>query len=80
MNVSTLRWWRSRLREEVSASTALPSSSSSSRFVAVSVMQAVEPEPMGAIVKIGERVRVELATMPSPQWLAQVARALQEAG
>ena len=81
LKVSTLRWWRSRLRKEVLASTAsTPTSSSSSRFVAVSVMQAVEPEPIGATVKIGERVRVELATMPSPHWLAQVARALQEAG
>ena len=80
LNVSTLRWWRSRLREEVSASTASPSPSSSSRFVAVSVRQAVEPEPMRATVKIGERVHVELAAMPSPHWLAQVVRALQEAG
>ena len=28
----------------------------------------------------GEQVRVELATMPSPHWLAQIARVLQEAG
>ena len=43
-------------------------------------MQAVGPDPIGATVKIGEQVRVELATMPSPHWLAQIARVLQEAG
>ena len=80
LKVSTLRWWRSRLRDDVSALTASTSTSSSSRFVAVSVMQAVGPDPIGATVKIGEQVRVELATMPSPHWLAQIARVLQEAG
>lgn len=85
LNVGTLRWWRSRLRDEVSASgedpPPPPPSSSSSRFVAVSVMQrAIEPQPASATVRIGERVRVELTAMPSPQWLAQVARAVQEAG
>ena len=82
LNVSTLRWWRSRLREEINASGESTSASdpSSSRFVAVGVMRAVEPEPIGATVKIGERVSVELTTMPSPHWLAQVVRTLQEVG
>ena len=78
LNVSTLRWWRSRLREEVGAARQ---PLSSSRFVAMSVMQAVEYErqPMAATVTIGERVRVELTAMPSPHWLAQLDKALQEA-
>ena len=76
LKVGTLRWWRSRLREEVSEP-----SESASRFIAVQVVPSVEceqPTPAVTAVRIGERIRLELASVPSPQWLAAMDKALRE--
>ncbi len=75
LNLSTLRWWRSKLRSDAKIAHA-----SSSRFVAVRVTEAVEHRAAGVTLRIGDHVRIELAAMPSPQWLAMLGKALDEVG
>ena len=76
LKLSTLRWWRSQLLRDEVAAVARPDS----RFVAVRVTPSVAPTaaPEAVTVRIGGQVRLELACLPSPQWLAMLAQAAQE--
>ena len=84
LKLSTLRWWRSQLLRDDVAAVARPDS----RFVAVRVTPSVVPSvapsvaptaaPEAVTVRIGGQVRIELACLPSPQWLAMLAQAAQE--
>ena len=82
LKLSTLRWWRSQLLRDEVAAVGRPDS----RFVAVRVTPSVVPSvtspvaPEAVTVRIGGQVRIELACLPSPQWLAMLARATQERG
>ena len=76
LKLSTLRWWRSQLLRDEVAAVARPDS----RFVAVRVTPSVTSTvaPEAVTVRIGDQVRIELACLPSPQWLAMLAQAAQE--
>lgn len=78
LKIGTLRWWRSKLRDEVVAPKV-----ATSRFVAVRVAPVVTPDhpaPVVTSLGIGERLRLELPSVPSPQWLAAMDKALREVG
>ncbi len=70
----TLRWWSSKLRGEVH-----PKAAASHRFVALQVREAAPPTTGSVTVRIGPEVRIELPGLPAPQWLAALARSLNEA-
>ena len=76
LKLSTLRWWRSQLLRDEVAAVARPDS----RFVAVRVTSSVTPTvaPEAVTVRLGDQVCIELACLPSPQWLAMLAQAAQE--
>lgn len=78
LNERTLRWWRSRLRREASALPKV-AAAATSRFVAVRVMPGqTEDASIPATLRLGGVLSIELSALPSPHWLAELGRALQE--
>jgi hypothetical protein len=70
----TLRWWSSKLRGEVH-----PKVAQSDRFVALQVREAAPTTTGSVTLRVGGEVRIELPGLPAPQWLAALARSLNEA-
>ena len=73
----TLKWWRSKLRDEFGPKA--PQVPPNERFVAVRVREAqVAPPSGGVMLTVGCDVRVHLPGLPAPQWLAALAHAVSE--
>lgn len=75
LSVSALYYWRKRLKSEASSSTVvLPAAPQSGRqFVPVQISDADARVPCSLILAPG--VRLELAQLPSAQWLAALGAA-----
>ncbi|CAM5569519.1 Transposase OS=Eoetvoesiella caeni OX=645616 GN=DFR37_1164 PE=4 SV=1 [Eoetvoesiella caeni] len=76
LSVSALYYWRKRLKSEASSSAvALPAAPQPSRqFVPVQISDADARVPCSLILAPG--VRLELAQLPSAQWLAALGAAV----
>ena len=77
---SLYRWQR----KLAATATVLTSAAAPSRFVALHVAEAVKPPvtveaaPVsGCSLQLGPVMRLEMAVLPPPQWLAAVLRAAQ---
>ena len=79
---SSLYYWRRRLRAQIQGpqSPAFERSNvappSSARFVSVCVNAVHDATDAHAVLILGSGLRLELSSLPSPQWLAQVSLAL----
>lgn len=73
----TLKWWRSKLRDEFEPKAAR--AAAGARFVAIQVREAQAPALGGVTLTLGCDVRVHLPGLPAPQWVAALARAMSEA-
>jgi len=72
----TLKWWRSKLRDEFEPRQ--PRVSANGRFVAIQVREAQAPALGGVTLTVGRDVRVHLPGLPAPQWVAALAHAMSE--
>jgi len=73
--VSALYYWQRKLRSPTGASAL---ASQADRFVALRVAEAViAPRPCGCSLVLGSGVRLEMAGLPAPEWLAALVRAGQ---
>ncbi len=50
-----------------------------SKFVALKVSEPIAPRPLGITVLIAGEVRLQMADLPAPAWLAEVIQAMRGA-
>jgi hypothetical protein len=75
LSVAALYYWQRKLK----APTATASASKAGTFVALRVADsAVAQLPVGCTVVMDPGLRIEMATLPAPEWLANLGRAVQE--
>lgn len=75
LSVSTLYYWRRQLKQTATISEA----SGSSAFVSMQVAASGPVKPATCSLVLAPGVRLELAQLPSAEWLAALGRALQGA-
>ena len=80
LSVHALGWWRRKLHP------ALPKRSAgamvapkASKFVALKVSGPIATPPMGVTVLLAGEVRLQMAELPPPTWLAEVIQAMRGA-
>ncbi|CAN7664074.1 cobyrinic acid ac-diamide synthase [Caballeronia sp. LjRoot34] len=74
----SLYYWRQKIKTAGAQTSGSPERSSA--FVALTVSEPVLAQPSGSCtVVLGADVRVELAALPSAEWLAALGRAMQGA-
>jgi len=74
----SLYYWRQKIKTAAAPTSGSPERSSA--FVALTVSEPVLAQPSGGCtVVLGAGVRVELAALPSAEWLAALGRAMQGA-
>lgn len=76
LSVSALYYWRKRIKDAASSTVVAPAVAprTSSQFVPVQVRDVFHPVPCSLSVAPG--VRLELAQLPTPEWLAALAGAV----
>ena len=83
---SSLYYWRRRIRiqtqglQQLCTHTANTSALSSRRFVSLVVDADLEASSTHHTLILGAGLRLELSSLPKPQWLAQVSQALSVKG
>ena len=73
LSISSLYYWRAKFRSMESAADA------GGKFLTVNVMPAQEAARSGACVLTIGAVRMEMNTLPAPDWLAALATATHRA-
>jgi hypothetical protein len=75
----SLYYWRQKIKAAAEPKVA-ETGDRNSAFVALRVEESVTIQrPGGCTLTLGDGVRVEFSTMPSPEWLAALKHALQGA-
>ena len=74
LSVHALQWWRRKLNRVAAG----PVKSSKSGFVALRIGAPVAPVQMSCRLSLG-LAQLELPSVPAPEWLAALSRALQQA-
>jgi len=78
LSVHALGWWRRKLHP------ALPKRSArvvvgpkASKFVALKVSEPIATQPMVVTVSLAGELRLQMAELPPPAWLAEVIQAMR---
>lgn len=72
----SLYYWRHKIKAAAAQTSVAPDRGNA--FVALRLEErVVAQQPSGCTVTLGAGVRVELAALPAPEWLATLMRAVQ---
>ena len=80
LSVHALGWWRRKLhpalQKKFAGAVVTPKAS---KFVALKVTEPIVTQPMGVTVLLAGEVRLQMAELPPPAWLAEVIQAMRGA-
>ena len=73
-----LGWWRRKLHPRLpNKSARAVAAPKVSKFVALKVSEPIATQPMGVMVSLAGEVRLQMAELPPPAWLAEVIQAMR---
>jgi hypothetical protein len=78
LSVHALGWWRRKLHPRLpkkSAGAAV--APKASKFVALKLTGPMATQPLGVTVSLPGEVRLQMADLPPPTWLAEVIQAMR---
>ena len=78
LSVHALGWWRRKLHPALPKKfTRAVVASKASKFVALKAAGPIATQPMGVTVLLAGEVRLQMAELPPPAWLAEVIQAMR---
>ncbi len=78
LSVHALGWWRRKLHPALPKRSArVVVAPKASKFVALKVTGPIATQPMGVTVSLAGEVRLQMAELPPPAWLAAVIQAMR---
>jgi len=79
LSMHALGYWRRKLHPALPRKSARAvAAPTASKFVALKVSGPIATQPVGVTVSLAGEVRLQMAELPSPAWLAEVIQAMRE--
>ena len=80
LSMHALGWWRRKLHPRLPKKSARAVAAPKvSKFVALKVSEPIATQPVGVMVSLAGEVRLQMAELPPPAWLAEVIQAMRGA-
>ena len=78
LSMHALGYWRRKLHPRLPKKSARDVAAPTvSKFVALKVAEPIATQPMGVTVSLAGEVRLQMAELPPPAWLAEVIQAMR---